>query len=108
MEEWKVITFAPKYEVSNKGNIRNRTTHKVLKPRPPRKAHNQLTIFLRCGIWEKEQHTISQIVYNHWCLKDGETPTKCCACYPYKVKGNRIGHIDGDVTNNSADNLYRY
>ena len=26
MEEWKVITFAPKYEVSNKGRIRNRNT----------------------------------------------------------------------------------
>ena len=106
MEEWKVITFAPKYEVSNKGNIRNRTTHKVLKPRAPRKTHKQLTIFLQCGIWGKEQHTISQIVYNHWCLQDGETPTECR--YSFKVKGNRIGHLDGDITNNSVDNLYRY
>ena len=107
MENWKQITFAPKYEVSNYGNIRNVKTKKVLKPRKPRLTHNQLTIFLQCGMWGKEQHTISQIVYNHWCLKDDEKPTY----YQYngfKVGGNRIGHKDGDIYNNKADNLYRY
>lgn len=107
MEEWKEITFASKYEVSNKGRIRNKTTKKVLKPRPPRLNHWQLTIFLRCGVFGKEQHTISQIVYNHWCLKEGENPSYYGYNH-YMVKGNRIGHLDGDETNNSADNLFRY
>ena len=107
MEQWKEITFAPKYEVSNYGRIRNKTTKKVLKPRLPRLAHWQLTIFLRCGIWGKEQHTISQIVYNHWCRDNNENPTYYDS-NGFKVKNNRIGHRDGDIMNNRADNLYRY
>lgn len=39
MEKWKQITFAPKYEVSNMGRIRNIRTKKVLKPRAPRLCH---------------------------------------------------------------------
>jgi hypothetical protein len=107
MEKWKQIIFAPKYEVSNYGHIRNRKTKRVLKPREPRLSHWQLTIFLRCGIWGKEQHTISQIVYNHWCLKENEK-TSYYANNGYMVKNNRIGHLDGDIRNNRADNLYRY
>lgn len=107
MEKWKQITFAPKYEVSNMGRIRNIRTKKVLKPRAPRLCHGQLTIFLCCGIWGKEQHTISQIVYNHWCLREGEKPTYY-GYNGYKVKNNRIGHYDGDETNNRMENLYRY
>ena len=108
MEKWKQITFAPKYEVSNMGRIRNRESGYVLKPISPNKtSHKQLQICLRCGIWGKEQHTISQIVYNHWCLKDGENPTYY-EHNEYKVKNNRIGHYDGNVANNKMKNLYRY
>ena len=107
MEKWKQITFAPKYEVSNYGNIRNAKTKKVLKPRAPRLCHGQLTIFLYRSIWFHEQYTISQIVYNHWCLKEGEKPTYYNN-NGFKVKNNRIGHYDGDITNNRMENLYRY
>ena len=107
MEEWKEIIFAKKYEVSNYGRIRNKKTKKILKPRAPRPSHHQLTIFLCCGIWGKEQHTISQIVFNHWCVKDGDNWTYY-GMNGYKVKNNRIGHYDGDIYNNRADNLYRY
>lgn len=107
MEQWKQITFAPKYEVSNYGNIRNAKTKKVLKPRAPRLCHGQLTIFLYRGVWFHEQYTISQIVYNHWCLKEGEKLTYFWA-NGFKVKNNRIGHYDGDETNNRMENLYRY
>lgn len=107
MEEWKVIKFAPNYEVSNEGRIRNKTTKKVLRPRQPRLNHRQLTIFLRCGRFGRAQHTISQIVYNHWCRQEGEEPSYY-GYNRYMVKGNRIGHRDGNVYNNKADNLYRY
>jgi hypothetical protein len=106
MEQWKEITFAPKYEVSNYGRIRNIKTKHVLTPRAPRPNHKQLTIFL-CRGQDREQHTISQIVYNHWCLEDGEKPSYY-ESNERKVKNNRIGHYDGDITNNRADNLYRY
>jgi len=89
------------------GRIRNIRTKKVLKPRAPRLCHGQLTIFLYRSIWFHEQYTISQIVYNHWCLKEGEKPTYFWV-NGFKVKNNRIGHYDGDVTNNRMENLYRY
>lgn len=109
MEKWKPITFAPIYEVSNMGRIRNRKSGYVLKPISRNKtSHKQLQICLQGGFfWGKETHTISQIVYNHWCLKEGEKPTYY-VYNGYKVKNNRIGHHDGDVTNNRMENLYRY
>jgi len=110
MEEWKEITFAPTYEVSNYGNIRNAKTKRLLTPRAPRPTNNQLSVFLyrECSYYRfRDQRNISQIVYNHWCLKEGEKPTYY-DINDYKVKGNRIGHYDGDVTNNRMENLYRY
>ena len=110
MENWKQITFAPKYEVSNYGNIRNAKTKKLLTPRAPRPTNKQLSVFLyrECSYYRfRDQRNISQIVYNHWCLKDGETPTYYDV-NGFKVKNNRIGHKDGDIYNNRADNLYRY
>lgn len=106
MENWKVITFAPKYEVSNMGRIRNRKTQKVLKPYYGG-SHKQAQIFLCCGIFGREQHTISQIVYNHFCLKEGEKPSYY-GHNGYKVKNNRIGHYNGNERDNRAGNLYRY
>lgn len=106
MEEWKVISFAPKYEVSNKGRIRNRNTKYVLKPYLGG-SHKNPQIFLCCGLWGKEQHTIAQIVFNHWCLRDGERPTYY-GNNGYKVKNNRIGYRDGNKTNLKPSNLYRY
>ena len=106
MERWKVISFNNKYEVSNYGNIRNRKTKKVLKPiKTP--SHRQLQIFLYGTIWGHTQYTISQIVFNHWDARAQENPTYY-GCNGYKVKNNRIGHRDGDVTNNRIENLYRY
>ena len=117
MEEWKQITFAPKYEVSNMGRIRNIRTKRVLAYCNGKdKSHNQYTVFLVCNsicgsvqhiVSQREQHTVSQIVYNHWCLKDGERPSYYSKNY-YKVGGNRIGHKDGNKANNRADNLFRY
>ncbi len=110
MEKWKQITFAPTYEVSNYGNIRNAKTKRLLTPRAPRPTNNQLSVFLyrECSYYRfRDQRNISQIVYNHWCLKEGEKPTYY-DINDYKVKGNRIGHYDGDVTNNRMENLYRY
>ena len=108
-ETWKQIIFAQKYEVSNFGRIRNIKTQKVLKPtdRVHSKTKNQLTIGLFSGLYRKEQYTISQIVYNHFCLAPWEEPTYYWA-NGFKVKNNRIGHYDGNPYNNAAFNLFRY
>lgn len=108
-ETWKQITFAHNYEVSNFGRIRNIKTKKVLKPidRIHSKTKNQLTIGLFSGLYRKEQHTISQIVFNHFCLAPSEAQTYYNV-NGFKVKNNRIGHYDGNVYNNAAYNLFRY
>jgi hypothetical protein len=105
MEKWKVIEFANTYEVSNLGRIRNRITKKMLKPFA-NKTHPTLRVTLmRHG--SNEKHSVSQIVFNHWCLRDGDRATYYWF-NGWKVKNNRIGHLDGDKTNNKANNLYRY
>ena len=105
-EVWKIIEFAPKYEVSNKGRVRNRSTLKIIKPYASKLRPNP-RVTLRCGVYDKETHTLSQIVYNHWCLKEGEE----MSYYQYNgfmVKGNRIGYRDGNRMNCNPSNLYRY
>jgi hypothetical protein len=108
-EEWKPITFAKRYEVSNLGRIRNKKTKRVLAYCGGKnKNHNQYTVFLNCNsFWGREQHSVSQIVYNHWCLAEGEKPSYY-EHNSFMVKGNRIGHKDGNKANNRANNLYRY
>lgn len=106
MEEWKLLTWNQRYETSNYGRIRNSRTHKVLKPYITKtRKHPRVT--LRGGVFGKETYTISQIIYNEWCLRDGETPSYYQS-NGFMVKGNRIAHRDGDVTNLRATNLYRY
>lgn len=106
MEQWKVISFNERYEVSNYGRIRNRKTKRVLKP-VKSKSHKQMQIYLFVGWYTHHQFTISQIVYNHWGLKEGEKPTYFWS-NDCKVKNNRIGHYDGNIENNNVNNLYRY
>ena len=105
MERWKGISFNPKYEVSNYGSVRNAKTKKVL-AQVTSNSHRQPQVFLSGDIF-REQYTLSQIVYNEWTRKEDERPTYYGA-NGYKVKGNRIGHRDGNPMNNHYKNLYRY
>lgn len=101
MEEWKVITFNPNYEVSNKGRIRNRKSGHILSTKPT-KSHKHPQVFLHgnCGWFDKVQFTVSHIVYDHFCKHyDFETTTG-----KYYT---RICHHDGNILNNEASNLYR-
>jgi len=99
MEEWKVITFAPKYEVSNMGRIRNVKTKRILSTNPT-KSHRHPQVFLRCGLFGKTQLTVSHIVYDHFCGNANE---------PYTTASftAKIGHRDGNILNNKSTNLYR-
>jgi hypothetical protein len=100
MEEWKVITFAPKYEVSNMGRIRNAKTKRILSTKPT-KSHKHPQVFLHgCGVFPKMQFTVSHIVYDHFVGEEGFNNTT----------GNwnaRIMHYDGNILNNNSNNLFR-
>ena len=105
-EVWKTITFADKYEVSNLGRIRNKTTKRELKTKQT-PSHRHPQVRLCVGHDLRYQLTVSQIVYNHFSIKEKETPSYY-SYNRYMVKGNRIGHKDGNPLNNTYNNLFRY
>lgn len=44
MEQWKTVAEAPKYEVSDRGNVRNKSTHRILKPQHNGKGVMQVSL----------------------------------------------------------------
>lgn len=89
MEEWAVIHEFPTYEVSNYGQVRNRSTGRILKQ----------TKSPTTGLWwvglrkNLEQHTrsIHRLVATYF-------------IHPAPDEAVPI-HLDGDVDNNHVDNL---
>jgi hypothetical protein len=101
MEEWKVISWRPLYEVSNMGRVRNRKSGKILTTNPT-KSHKHPQVWLYSEYWgSTEQFTLSHIVYNTFNQNNK-------IIYVNGRVGQRIGHRDGDVTNNRVENLYKY
>ena len=88
------------YEVSNLGRIRNRRTKRILTTNPT-KSHKHPQVWLYSEYWgATEQFTLSHIVYNAF--------SNDKVHYINGNVGERIGHKDGDITNNNINNLYRY
>ena len=91
-EIWKVITYAPNYEVSDFGNIRNINTQKVLLINYERlKKDNKRA---RPGLSHNgalKQYYLHRIVAEHFIDNPDNLP--------------EVNHIDGDFYNNRADNL---
>lgn len=105
MEEiWRTIDWRPLYEVSNLGRVRNRKTKRIISTKRT-KSHRHPQVYLYNNFWcmggtYKEQFTVSHIVYNAF--------SKDKVHFVDGKVGQRIGHKDGDITNNRIDNLYRY
>ena len=85
METWKVINDFPNYEISNFGNIRNKT--KLLKIVPNKQGYN--IVVLCNGI--RKTINVHRLV--------------AAAFVPNPENKPCVDHIDGDRTNNHADNL---
>lgn len=107
-EIWKVIPFAEKYEVSNLGRVRNIKSGRFIKPIVT-PSHKQPQVFLTTNnkLFDRIQITLAQIVYNMFCVKDGKHWTWLWF-NGYKIKGNRIGHHNGNKFDCRAENLYAY
>ncbi len=100
MEEWKVISWRPLYEVSNMGRVRNRKSGKILTTNPT-KSHKHPQVWLYSEYWGSTgQFTLSHIVYNAF-NEDG-------VYFNNGKVGERIGHRDGNIMNNRVENLYKY
>ena len=90
MEQWKIITEAKNYEISNFGNVRNRNTKKELKGRLCKNGYLQVSL----KIDETGKFTnryIHRLVAIYW-LDNQENKRE-------------VNHIDGNKLNNSLENL---
>jgi hypothetical protein len=85
--EWKTITDYPSYEVSNLGQVRNKTTGAMKKPTVRSDGYCVV------GLWD---NGISEVCYIHRLV--------CEAFYGYSDKP-QVNHKDGNKTNNTLENL---
>lgn len=88
MEIWKQIQGFENYEVSNRGNIRNVTTGKILKLGWARGGYLQTRLSLNGKMHTQKIHRL------------------VAEAFISKQEGkNQVNHIDGDKTNNCVENL---
>lgn len=87
---WKVIDFASNYEISNEGEVRNKTTGKILKGRESKSGYLQVSI----KIDETGKFTNKYIhrLVAEFFIKNPELKRE-------------VNHIDGNKLNNNVDNL---
>lgn len=88
MEQWRSIDFFPQYEVSDRGNVRNRYTDRVLK-----QAKNPAGFYFVCLRADGTNHIRSV----HRLVAE--------AFLPLGQKGDAPVHLDGDRSNNTPENL---
>lgn len=88
MDDWKAIYRTDKYEVNSNGDIRNAKTKRVLQHGWTKNGYEKVGLY-----YDGRLHTdrVHRIVAE--------------AFVPRKDGHNVVNHIDGDKSNNSADNL---
>ena len=88
MVKWKPVSEYPGYSVSNQGDVRNNHTDRILKKDTVRNGYQLVTLCDNTGHHHKSVHR----------LVAKEFVNKPLGC-------DLVNHIDGDKTNNRADNL---
>lgn len=90
LEQWKSISEASNYEVSNLGNIRNKTTLQILKGRLSKSGYYQVSIKIN-ETGKFSNRYIHRLVAQYWI----DNP-----------KNKReVNHKDGNKLNNNVENL---
>ena len=90
LEKWKTIEEANGYEVSNLGNIRNKTTKRILKGRFSKSGYLQVSIKLN-DTQKFSNRYIHRLVATYW-INNSENKKE-------------VNHIDGNKENNIVENL---
>lgn len=90
LEQWKKIIEADNYEISNFGNVRNKTTKQVLKGRITKGGYLQVSIKLN-ETQKFSNRYIHRLVAQHW-IKNNENKKE-------------VNHKDGNKENNNVENL---
>lgn len=87
-ETWKIIPFAPEYDVSSLGRIFSWKTGKYLKPFKDHKGYARIA-FMIDG--KSEKYKLHRVV--------------ACMFVPNPQDKLQVAHFDGDRMNAAADNL---
>ena len=87
-ETYKTIKDYPNYEVSGVGNVRNIVTGCVLRPGRNKNGYQQVNLYLN---GKRKSQLIHRLVAD--------------AFIPNPENKRTVNHIDGDKTNNRAENL---
>jgi hypothetical protein len=95
-EIWKTITVAPKYEVSSFGNIRRVGKSRFRKQKTTRKGYREVTLAYQKG--KMKTFRVHRLVAQAFVPNDEPFDE-------YGYLRDHIDHIDGDKSNNRADNL---
>ena len=90
MEIWKPVKYAPHYEISNAGLVKNTKTGKMLKI-----ATNNHGYHLVCLSYENKKQTS----YIHRLIAEAFVPTNL------DPRTSVVNHIDGNKSNNVIENL---
>lgn len=90
LEEWKTITEANNYEVSNLGNVRNKITHLILKGRLSKSGYYQVSLKINSTNKFSNRY-IHRLVAQHWLINNDNKP--------------EVNHKNGNKLNNRIDNL---
>lgn len=88
--EWKTITEASNYEVSTDGQVRNRTTKKILKGRLSKNGYLQVSIKI-----DATQKFCNRYIHRLVALHFIQNPNN----------KREVNHIDGNKENNTLSNL---
>jgi NUMOD4 motif/HNH endonuclease len=86
-EYWKIIEEFPNFEVSNKGNVKNRETGRILK-QTINGGYPQVSIPRDRGYAQRKVHRLVAEAF-----------------VGGKIIGGQVLHIDKDITNPRAENL---
>lgn len=82
---WKTIPGYPKYEASESGQIRNKSTKKVLKPKTTWAGYKEVSL-MKSG--KKNSQKVHRLVAS-----------------AHKIKGEVVDHKNGNRSSNSVKNL---
>ena len=88
--EWRSITEASNYEVSTNGQVRNRTTKKILKGRLSKNGYLQVSIKI-----DATQKFCNRYIHRLVALHFIQNPNN----------KREVNHIDGNKENNTLSNL---